>query len=54
MLKYYALLVFMALAAAETIRNNEDFLNTTTCMCTTVPCPVSGANYLTEGMLYAN
>lgn len=29
--------------------NLINYSNASTCYCTTVPCPVSGANYLTEG-----
>jgi len=35
----------MVMAADNVIVNN----NATTCVCTTVPCPVAGNNYLTEG-----
>lgn len=33
--------VILAVAAAQ--------FNATTCVCTTVPCPVPGNNYLSEG-----
>lgn len=45
-------LLFLFLLFQSTALGYEHFLgkyNSTTCVCTTVPCPVEGANYLDEG-----
>ncbi len=43
MSKFIVALVALFLAAVTGVYG-------TTCVCTTVPCPVSGDNYLKEGM----
>lgn len=40
---YLLLITFLYLT------NAQNLTSTSSCYCTTVPCPVSGANYLTEG-----
>ena len=41
--------VLVILAFLATLANSYDLRGSTTCVCTTVPCPVPGDNYLTEG-----
>mmetsp|Transcript_14638 Transcript_14638/g.24231 ORF Transcript_14638/g.24231 Transcript_14638/m.24231 type:complete len:201 (+) Transcript_14638:164-766(+) len=45
-----AVLILFALARADYgLESNSTVKSDSTCFCTTVPCPVVGTNYLTEG-----
>jgi hypothetical protein len=46
------MLVLLAVVSAEYLRTDANA--TSSCVCTTVPCPVAGNNYLTEGKLLLN
>jgi hypothetical protein len=41
--------VFVATVSGEYVNTTNSTMAATTCVCTTVPCPVAGANKLTEG-----
>ena len=49
----WSVLTAALLSAAATVATGEEFFNSSlsasACVCTTVPCPVSGKNTLTEG-----
>lgn len=49
-MKFVLFLMIIALAAAAHEYLNPSFSTAaSTCVCTTVPCPVAGDNYLTVG-----
>lgn len=46
MINYFKILFFSLILGQSNAQFNA---SSSSCVCTTVPCPVSGANYLTEG-----
>ena len=44
----------LASASADYLRQGADLSSDTTCVCTTVPCPVSGTNTLVNGASYSS
>ncbi len=43
------MLLVALIAVISSFINAENVASTSTCVCTTVPCPVAGYNYLTDG-----
>jgi hypothetical protein len=43
------MLIALIISVASALDYKEQLASNTTCVCTTVPCPVAGYNYLTVG-----